>query len=400
MSSLRLPSADGVEDPLPVGVPASAPSRRYFPQLDGLRFVAALLVIVHHLPLAPDFRPDAIERDLLIKLNLFGWVGVDIFLVLSSYLIVSLLLEERRRTGQISVARFYVRRILRIWPLYFAYLPFAFFLLPAWLAPGIPIGPAVAQHLLPMLTFTGNLSYIVFPGSLFSFFAHLWTISLEEQFYVIAPMLGLLAATLRRHAWKIAMLAVAFSFAARWYVLSNAVPYPVVWVFTLCRLDPFVVGTCCAALLYVRPQLARYRLGWLFAFTGIAMLWFVMQFPRIGTSLHTSWQLTMVALGAGSLVLGALLPWGIARLLSGPALPFLGKISFGIYVYHILGIALVTRYGPMLLDTAGDARTLWWLRLAMTLALTIATAAVSYLLWERPFLRLKTRYESIPSRPP
>jgi peptidoglycan/LPS O-acetylase OafA/YrhL len=71
---------------------------------------------------------------------------------------------------------------------------------------------------------------------------------------------------------------------------------------------------------------------------------------------------------------------------------------FGIYVYHVLAMALVVRYGPTLIDAA--PRALWWLRLATTLVLSIAMAAVSYLLWERRFLRLKTRYERIPSRPP
>jgi len=381
--------------------PDSAPQpRRYLPQLDGLRFWAALLIIVHHLPPAADLPPGAIERGLLVKLHTFGWVGVDIFLVLSSYLIVSLLLAERRLTGTISVARFYGRRVLRIWPLYIAYLLAAFFLLPAWLIPGVPTGPAIAQHLLPMLTFTGNLSYMVFTDSLLSFFSHLWTISLEEQFYVVAPLLALLASTLRNDVGKLALLAIAFSFAARWYVLATGIPYPVVWVFTLCRLDPFVVGASLAALLHVRPALAQYRLGWLFALVGIAGLWVVMQFPQVGASLHTTWQLTLVSLAAGALLLGALLPWGMARPLSAPALPFLGRISFGIYVYHIACLHAVALYGPLLVETAADPRALWWQRLTMTVTLTVAVAAISYLAWERPFLRLKTRYERIPSRPP
>jgi peptidoglycan/LPS O-acetylase OafA/YrhL len=118
---------------------------------------------------------------LLTRLNSFGWIGVDIFLALSSYLIFSLLMGEKGVSGTISIERFYICRALRIWPLYFPFLLIAFFLIPLLVVPFRDLRPALAQHLLPFLAFTGNLSYALFPKTL-GFFAHLWTISLEEQF--------------------------------------------------------------------------------------------------------------------------------------------------------------------------------------------------------------------------
>ena len=112
-----------------------APSkpRFYVPQLDGLRFVAFLLVFVHHGPhLSALFAAVPFIARALEFLEHFGWFGVDLFLVLSAYLITSLLLIEYARHHDISLRGFYLRRILRIWPLYYLMTCIGFFLLP-WL---------------------------------------------------------------------------------------------------------------------------------------------------------------------------------------------------------------------------------------------------------------------------
>jgi peptidoglycan/LPS O-acetylase OafA/YrhL len=334
---------------------------------------------------------------LLTRLNSFGWIGVDIFLALSSYLIFSLLMEEKRVSGTISIERFYIRRALRIWPLYFPFLLIAFFLIPLLVMPFRDLKPALAQHLLPFLTFTGNLSYALFPKTL-GFFAHLWTISLEEQFYFVAPVFVFFGSTLRPHAWRLGLLVLAFAAGARWYVMGNAVPYPTVWVFTLCRLDPFVVGAGCALLLREHPAFACLPLGWLFLLLALGGFWAVTSAPQIGTSIQSVWQLTVTALASGALLLGVLLRFGGARVLSLMGLPFLGKISYGIYVYHELALLVIGLYaGWLLKDIAGGAR--WAATLSLVTALTVAMAAASYLMWERRFLRFKIRFERIPSRP-
>lgn len=371
--------ASGTPGAVESGTDGAATSRFvYLPQLDGLRFLAALMVIVHHLP-----RP---EQAIVAVVATFGWVGVDLFFVLSSYLIFSLLFREQVFTGKISVLHFYIRRALRIWPLYFGYLA-VFVILPACF---LPRSDAIAQHLLPMLTFSGNLSYMLFPSTALPSSAHLWTISLEEQFYAIAPLLAVFGLCFRRYAWVLAVAAVAFSVGARWYVLTNELPFPVVWVFTLCRLDPFVVGAALAVLLHARPELQKAQLGWFFALLSLAGFALVMNFPQVGQSMHTTWQLTATALASGCLVLAALLPRGLARPLSGAVLPYLGKISFGIYVFHMLARDMVQIVLP------GAA---WWLIFASSLGVTIVCAHASYQIWERPFLRLKRRYECVGSRP-
>jgi len=305
-------------------------------------------------------------------------------------------MEEKRLTGTISIRSFYIRRALRIWPLYFPYIIAAFFLLPLLFMFFRDIIPTIRQHFLPFLAFFGNFSYALFPGTLLGPFAHLWTISLEEQFYVIAPVLCFFGSALRPYAWRLGVLVLVFTACARWYVMANAVPYPTVWVFTLCRLDPFVVGAGCALLLAQRPTIIRLPLGWLFLLLALAGFWLVTSSPQIGASVQSVWQLTVTALASGALLLGVLLPFGGAGALSLPGLPFLGKISYGVYVYHRLGQLLVALYGGWLVGGAGAG---WIATLILTIAVTVAIATTSYLLWERRFLRFKARFERIPSRP-
>jgi peptidoglycan/LPS O-acetylase OafA/YrhL len=372
--------------------------RRYFPQLDGLRFVAALLVLISHLDSPAEFFPDqTLGLGLLVRLNTFGWVGVDIFLVLSSYLIFSLLMEEKRTRGRISIRDFYIRRALRIWPLYFPYLMSAFFLLPLLIQPPVQLGPTLRQHLLPFLTFTGNLSYILYPTTLLFSFAHLWTISLEEQFYAVAPVIAFFGRALRPYAGRLAVLALAFTTGAKWYVMANAVPYPTIWVFTFCRLDPFVVGAALAVLFAKHPAFVRLPLGWLFMTLGGVGFYALSSAPQIGTTMQTVWQLQASAAASGALLLGVLLRAGGARIFSLPGLPYLGKISYGIYVYHEFALFLVRNDATSwLADIAAGVR--WFLILILALALTVCMAAGSYQLWERRFLRFKLRFEVIPSR--
>src|ERR1051325_4991551 len=123
--------------------------RLYYPQLDGLRFFAYFFVLLSHYPDPTQYFESSALRVVLGKLHDFGWLGVDLFLVLSSFLIFSLLIEERARTKTLGVRAFYTRRALRIWPLYFPFLILSFMALP-FLLPYYPhqtsYGTTVAQQ--------------------------------------------------------------------------------------------------------------------------------------------------------------------------------------------------------------------------------------------------------------
>src|ERR1043165_7686953 len=162
-------------------------SRIYFPGLNGVRFIAAFLVILDHLELFKSyfqirsFWSEAFSSHL-------GQFGVTIFFVLSGYLITYLLLLEKKETG-ISIKRFYIRRILRIWPLYFIIMMLGFFVFPHFAFLDIPtyspVGDNFLEKFLLFLFFLTNVAFVYFPGVPYA--NVLWSVAVEEQFYLIWP---------------------------------------------------------------------------------------------------------------------------------------------------------------------------------------------------------------------
>ncbi|MGA9564520.1 MAG: acyltransferase, partial [Candidatus Korobacteraceae bacterium] len=161
-------------------------ARFYHPELDVLRFFAFLMVFLHHaFPHDPAFWtklgvPSFLAR-IVAGIGATGAFGVSVFFVLSSYLITELLLREKELMGTLDVRSFYIRRILRIWPLYFAFLALAVVL--QWIVPG--------QHVtlragLWFSLLAGNW-FIVFHGFPSSVIFPLWSVSIEEQFYITWP---------------------------------------------------------------------------------------------------------------------------------------------------------------------------------------------------------------------
>ena len=379
-------------------------SRLYYPQLDGLRFFAYLFVLLSHYPdPASYFSGTPGIALILTKLHEFGWAGVDLFLVLSSFLIFSLLIEERERSGKVAIRAFYIRRALRIWPLYFPFLVFAFLALP-FLLPFYPhqasYGTTVTQQLLPFLTFTGNFSYALFYPSVSPLFGHLWTVCLEEQFYIWPPLLVFFFAprlNLRVVALATGLLALAVLW--RWYVVATGIVYPMVWVNPLSRLDPFVLGGLAALLVHQHPHWFRPRpvVGWLLAAAALIMIVLVAYFPNINASEHVVWQLLLVDLAATCLVLATFPLQGLTTALSSRPLPFLGKISYGLYVFHTASVGLIIYLN--LHRQFGATPLSYLVGLAAALAVNIAVATASYRLYEAPILKLKRRFEVIHSRP-
>jgi peptidoglycan/LPS O-acetylase OafA/YrhL len=386
--------------------------RLYIPALDGVRFLAFFLVFLHH------FNPGDIFKTwspglatAMLRISLFGWSGVDVFLTLSGFLIALLLLRELDATGTVHVRRFYLRRVLRIWPLYYLILVLGFFVVPMLFGKaGTPEHTTMlAQHLFPFATLFANFSSAIFLPSMNAMspssdgLSVLWTIALEEQFYLLFPLVMLAVGPSIRPRVVLAcgLGLVAFSVATRYYILANAIAYPMVWMNTLAHLDPIVLGIMGA----VAWQYGRRSLEWL-PFYGVDVLlaiglfWLVTSFPQIGQSNHTTWQVLAVS-AAALLLIGAVLryrPLGLA--FGWRPIAWLGRISYGLYVYHLLAKQLyqyvIASHLPIDLLRYP---TRWIVELLLVLGLTIAIAAVSYYGFERRFLRLKERFAIIPSRP-
>ncbi|MEP7220869.1 MAG: acyltransferase, partial [Bacteroidota bacterium] len=204
----NLPAGDDATAPLPAKN-ASRSGRFYHPEIDALRFLAFLAVLVHHA-----FPPDASTYvGFGCSAGVAAWItavvrsggfGVDLFLGLSAYLITELLIREHEKRGSIDIRAFYIRRALRIWPLYFAFLAIVILVLPHILR---------HEQLSPIqsvgyLTFLGNWTCTLF-GYPASVAAPLWSVSIEEQFYLMWPFLLAVIGIRRVRGLALSLLAIA-----------------------------------------------------------------------------------------------------------------------------------------------------------------------------------------------
>ncbi|CAN7688155.1 acyltransferase [Pseudoduganella sp. LjRoot289] len=351
----------------------------YFPTLDGLRFFAFFLVLLHHLP--PSASP------LLRLFQEQGWVGVHVFLFLSAYLLTAILRAEWQASGGISVRKFYMRRALRIWPLYFGFCVALFAL--TFIPRTIPVPHGDWFRFLGQMLFVDNIISGFRGYGDIPFTPHLWTISLEEQFYLFLPlMLASFLASSRRLVSGLLAIWLLF-LGARLVMMLNQAPHPMIWT-SMVSADSLLLGTLLGALRPVLPDSVPVRIALLAG--GTAALFGGMWLTPIGVNgIHQVYIYTVTACGAAALTMAALHePW-LGFLASRP-LRYLGKISYGLYVFHFMGIEIGRR-------VAGKLDGGWWVQAIAALLATMLLSVLSYELFERHFLKLKRKFETVRSRP-
>jgi peptidoglycan/LPS O-acetylase OafA/YrhL len=373
------------------------PARRFYqPELDGLRFYAFLSVFVcHALPL----------DDLFYQRRHFpmpwlwgatvrsGGAGVDLFFALSAYLITSLLLREREKTGDISLRLFYIRRTLRIWPLYFLVIIL-----------GLIFAHTSGEHetrwfyyqrlpwyyVLGYVLFISNWIYAVF-GAAQSICAPLWTVAIEEQFYLIWP--AIMKKLHGRGMIIAATLTFALSLASQvGLVLIHASPNFIEYG-SASRVNSLALGILLALCLDRLPQLSTS--GRTILVTTGLLAWIGSSAWMTDTpgsiSMRMAFARLVVSVGSGVILYACI--HSNNKLLTGNYVVRLGKISYGLYAYHFTGILLaLTLLHPV---------SRWQLLFSKGLgfALTLILALASYRWVESPFLRLKDRFATVLSRP-
>jgi len=388
-------------------VPPESAERFYLPELDVLRFFAFFGVFVWHVaPHGPDFYK---SHGVLGSLGASGAFGVDLFFTLSGYLITRLLLRERDQTGNINLRAFYVRRTLRIWPLYYFSLALTFLLtrIPESIASAPPfIGdPFAPIHLssyffMAIFLFNFNFGNCVLTNP-YMFMAHLWSISVEEQFYLFWPWFVRYIPHRRIAVIPIVMIAVAC--VARAISLPLKLHAPV-WNNTFTRLDPIAVGILIALAPRLNPRPALRLVLLLAGIAGWQFAAYYCGLPLQVSTLKISMGYPAVALGSGAFLLATL---GTRSLRSGSALArcliYLGKISYGLDVYNMIAFftAMLFLYRVLFRMSAVAGLppwTAWLVYVLLAFGLNVALAAVSYRWLEAPFLRLKERFTRVPSR--
>lgn len=370
--------------------PAIAPVERRFyqPELDGLRFYAFLGVFVYHtLPSQTEFyrRLHLPLPELWGAIAKSGAAGVDLFFALSAFLITSLLLRERRQTGCISLRLFYLRRILRIWPLYFVVL-----------ALGVLLAHLVAGQRLPWYYIAG---YVLFVGNWVSAaFGHpqsicspLWTVSIEEQFYMVWP--ALMDRLERRGMIVTGILTFVLATLSQIGIVLAGWSGGYIYYGSASRCDSLALGILLALFADRMPQ-PGHRGRWLLVGAGVlgwvaASAWLVDQPGPINMRMVLG--RLIVALGAAAILYGCLDSRNL--LVRSRWVVQLGKRSYGLYMLHLTGIIIVqSLLGP-----------LWGWQLlatkALGLCMTVILAFASYRWVEAPFLRLKDRLATVLSRP-
>ena len=365
----------------PAKVTSTGRSRYYAPELDTLRFGAFLAVFISHV--FPSNAEDLVAKGLSPPLAMVigrivqaGSFGVDLFFCLSAFLITRLILIEIQQTGVLNVRAFYIRRILRIWPLYIVAVVGIFVVLPIF-----GVGEFSESRVAAFLLFSGN--WWVASGYDGGLASHLWSISVEEHFYLVWPILIILL------GWRrIGILAIAFILISSVSRIAADILHAspeMRWMNTFLRLEPLAVGAFLAHKLPPDFELpASARLG--FALVGAAI-------PPVCLmvfALNTGWDVVTyptAALACGLILVAVLQPSG-GGFLANPATVYLGKISYGLYVIHPLAIYFCAQY-----EFSRGVMPV------VTLAVTIIGACISYRVIEKPFLQIKDRRAKVLSRP-
>jgi peptidoglycan/LPS O-acetylase OafA/YrhL len=362
----------------------------YYPELDSLRFFAFLLVLIHHAPYVKSIKIWNVTSK-------YGWMGVDLFLCLSAFLFARLLYVEYQEKGDVNVGYFYLRRALRIWPLYFSF--FAAMLILSVQQDGW--NPNILRRSIGMLTFTDNIFSAFLNYNLaFWFSSHLWTISYEEQFYLVIPWVLRKFYQLNKFTVTMILLgAILIGTTTRAIYIYNQVAHPDIWVLPITHFESIFGGLMVGLGLFDKSL--RKIPGWFILMIGGLALYQVTLLPNLET-IQWKLMLTYPFVGIGtSLILFAVINkklWGLSTLFKNKLLGYLGKISYGLYVYHVMCLWIVTKITEMFIS---PERLLVYPATVLLLALvmTIMVSTISYQFLERPFLKLKEKFTFIKSRP-
>ncbi len=366
----------------------------FIPALDGLRGIAIILVMLHHFT---SLRPTSGLDALIGSVLFFFWTGVDLFFVLSGFLITGILLDSRG--GERYFTTFYARRTLRIFPLYYLVLMLAFVVLPKFPAVNLVLsGHADLPPQWPYWLYLTNFS-IAEGGWGHAWVDVGWSLAIEEQFYLVWPLVIWLCPP-RLVVWLCTAIFVAQVFGRSFARASDVAVLPI-YVVTWFRLDGFVIGALLAVALRRGIMPALDRLAPAVVIAGVAGLIAV---TILGG--HTWWWnrwmqqfgYSLIAVVGGAMLVSAINRpadslW--PRMLSAGWLRAFGKYSYGLYLIHPPVMLAVREYvfNPLEHETLGIAP---WIAQVLfygaAAAPTFALAWLSWRLFEAPILGLKARF--------
>lgn len=369
----------------------------YFLGINGLRFLAALAVIITHTELLKKINGFKNYWENPIIFNL-GGLGVYFFFVLSGFLITYLLLEEKEKNGTINIKQFYIRRILRIWPLYYFIVLIGFFILPEFDSIQIPY---LQNDFITHYNTNLVLYLLILPNLAFSMFSavpHIgqaWSIGVEEQFYLIWPLIisktkrlvrTLIFVVLGLVLFKIIVLAIGlYCQESFWYM-------PLKRFVAMSKFECMAIGGIGAYLLFSnKPYISfiYYKQTLILSLALIVLLVYITP-DKLQDGIHLIYSVLFL------IIIIHVSDAKNSKLLENKIFNYLGKISYGIYMYHFMIIPIVLVLVKKHLSiNSGLALNLSIYLLAISL--TILISGVSYHILESPFIRKKNKYSPIKS---
>jgi peptidoglycan/LPS O-acetylase OafA/YrhL len=360
----------------------------YMPTVDGLRGIAILLVLWYHAPFLfrelPEFSAQQSPWAMLgvvWRMSLGGWIGVDLFFVISGFLITLILIRVREEVGSSLV--FWGRRALRILPLAVLYLVVLFALIRL----GDPL------DILPRFDgwawyafYLGNIHIAIYGWQPLAIMI-LWSLAIEEQFYLVWPFLVRMCNARQVLWWSTGLIVISPLVRA---LTLSAADYPATYVLTFCRLDALAAGAV-VAVLYSSGDLREQIISSCkrLSAPALAVIMTTLLVPFSPSLPHTRpWWFSVfgyssLAISFATLLAASLDAQGpIKTFLTSPILTFLGRRCYGLYLWHVLAAGLT-------IAALQQWRVGFYPHVVLWLATLLIMASGFWLLFEEPILRLK-----------
>lgn len=354
------------------GLFAKFQQTNYFSSLDGLRFLCILPVIFQHSINFENYHPRILE---------LGFLGVDFFFVISGFLIVTLILREKDSTNDISLKKFYMRRTLRIFPLYYGVI-LGYLIFYGFVSKNSELGQQFRSEIWVYLTYTANFFPVAFDV--------VWSLATEEQFYLIWPALEKYF-----KKWILPILFVLLFFnqminfpeGREWLQVNWGLVVPNLSIMNV-TFTPILLGVLIAHMLNNKTSysflasIAAYRVMPLIYSTILISL--MVNAPAdISGITRLLIQITMTLLLVSCVIRQ---DHFLALFLTFKPVQYIGSISYGMYLFHLICLTVsfkvVGMYG---LNNE-------WLVFLLGIILTIIVAGLSFKFYEKPFLNLKKRF--------
>jgi peptidoglycan/LPS O-acetylase OafA/YrhL len=367
--------------------PALPDSWHHIASLDGVRGLAISLVLMEHLLWA---NPDTGYRvlDFVSKIRSSGWVGVDLFFALSGFLITGILFDTLHSKHYFK--NFYARRMLRIFPLYYAVLLILF----------VALHPRSFEQARPFVRLVFYLQNTpvwwspLMPAATIGLTNHLWSLAVEEQFYLVWPVIIFFVRDRRWLLW-VALLLASVAPITRAILLAQGGSFGSTYTLTFCRADSLLCGAWLALVMRGDSQSKVLRFAapvFAVSFAGcLAIAWTGGGFDWLVSPAINLYGYSVIAIASTAFIAMSLKPRSLlAKAMNNGILRSLGKYSYGIYIlHHIVSLcAEVTILS--FLRTRLESRVLYHLLSAMiVLSVTLLLAWLSYNFYERRFLQLK-----------